>query len=100
MHVGLVERGRRVRLREIEHAAIHRGVVGDGDVENAVSGGDAEAADRCGRGDRAGGIDAGSPPHRVHGVDELRQRFVDVGRFALDLGELADFQHVRRERSG
>jgi len=93
MHVGLRESGRRVRFREIENAAVERRIVREGQIKNSVRGGDVQAADRRGHGDGARGIDAGRASHGVHAVDELRQRFVHVGRVALDLRELADFEH-------
>jgi hypothetical protein len=68
-------------------------IICDGQIENSVRGGDVQAADRrrCGNGAR--GIDAGRASDGVHAVDELSERFVHVGRVALDLRELADFEH-------
>src|SRR5258708_2323902 len=53
MHVGLVECGRRVGFREIKNAAIDRGIVRDGQIENSVRRSDLQAPDCRGRGNRA-----------------------------------------------
>src|SRR6266403_4285513 len=100
MHPGLAERGSHVGLRKIKNAAVHRGVVRDREVEDAVGGGYAQAADRRGWIDRAGGIDASRAANGIDRVHDLCQRFVHVGPIAFNLRELADFQHEGRKTFG
>ena len=54
MYVGLVERGSRVGFRKVKNPAIHRGIVGNGEVEDAEDLG--EALESGCEGDGEGGL--------------------------------------------
>ncbi len=73
---------------------MHGGIVRDREVEDTPCCEHAQPADGRGGIDRARGIDACRAAQWVHRVHDLRQRFIHVGRLALDLSELADFQHL------